>query len=186
MDPKTTTNLDPKLKDMYDRVMNTAIPPPVSPSPIQDGGPVVPPPPPGGITSSFPASDQTQLPAQPIPPSLNETPLNQASQDQQQNSNPFLTPTPSTPPAPVAPTPLQPETQPSTPIQSEPTTEMQAAIPIPVVPKPISAAIIGGSAKSKNMKLFPVLLALGVIIFFAIYAVFWVKFFNLSVPFLPF
>lgn len=146
MDPNATTNLDPKLKDMYNRVMSTPVPPPVTPVPS------TPPPPP-------PAPTQPAAPVTPPPP---ETPM----------------PTQATP---------QPEAQPSTPIQSGPTTEMQATIPIPVTPKPVSAAIVGGgSAKSKNMKLIPILLGFGAIIFFGIYTVFWVKFFNLSVPFLPF
>ncbi len=120
MDPKTTSNLDPKLKDMYNRVMSTPVPPPAAPT---------------------------------------------------------------TPPQPEMPALAAPE--PQTP-QPSPTTEIHAAMPLPAAPKPVSAAIIGGGTKSKNTKLLPVLLAIVGIIFLGVYTVFWVKFFNLSVPFLPF
>ena len=136
MDPNATTNLDPKLKDMYNRVMSTPVPPPQTPPPAP----------------SIPA------PAMPTQPEI---------------------PTPTAPPPPTP----QP---PPTPIQSEPTTEMHAAIPLPAAPKPVSAAIIGGATKSKKMGIFPVIIALAGIIFLGVYTVFWVKFFNLSVPFLPF
>lgn len=150
MDPNTTNNLDPKLKDMYNRVMSTPVPPPVTPTPSAPTPPLTPDP----VTSP-----------NPTPPQMpNPLPQPEAA-------------------APTPPPPIQPQPENQTP----PTTEMHSTMPIPVSPKPISAAIVGGgTAKSKNMKFFPVLLAFGAIIFFGVYTVFWVKFFNLSVPFLPF
>lgn len=156
MDPNANTNLDPKLKDMYNKVMSTPVPPPVTaPSTA------TPPPAPEPITPSNPTTPQTSIPSAPTTPP--ETP---------------------TPPPPI-PQP-QPEAQPSTPIQSGPTTEMHASIPMPVAPKPVSAAIIGGATKNKKMNIIPVLLAFVGIIFLGVYTVFWIKFFNLNVPFLPF
>ncbi len=140
MDPNTT-NLDPKLKEMYNRVMSTPVPP-VSPA--------------GG------------------PPPASSTP------------DPIPTPMPSMPPAPEAPVPPPAQTTPAPVMETPPTTEMHSAIPMPVAPKPISAAIVGGAGKKKGGGIFPVILVLGGIIFLAVYTVFWIKFFNLKVPFLPF
>lgn len=149
MDPKTTTSLDPKLKDMYNRVMNTPIPPPVSPSPIQ-GDPADP---------TIPPQPETNVsPSAPVPPLQPEVPM----------------PTPVTQPEP-------------TPIESGQTTEVHATMPLPQQPpRPVSAVVVGGSQSHGGKSFLPILLGFGAIIFFAVYAIFWVKFFNLSVPFLPF
>lgn len=165
MDPNTA-NLDPKLKEMYDKVMST----PVSPV----GGP-----PPFGGTP----------PPAPMQPAHNAFGIADAGGQPNQ--------TPPQMPAPAAPIPSQPQEPmptppapmpeyPQAPIQSEPTTQMHAAIPMPVAPKPVSAAIVGGSTKKKGGSIFSIILALGGIIFLGVYSVFWIKFFNLKVPFLPF
>lgn len=102
--------MDPKLKEAYDRVMATAVPPP----------------------------------SQPIPPQ------------------------PQTPPPPVTP--------------------IHATMPIATHPQAASATIVGAMPKkrAKGVNIFPILFAVGGIVFFVVYTIFWLKFFNLSVPFLPF
>lgn len=146
MDPNANTNLDPKLKDMYNKVMSTPVPPPVTAP-----NATTPPPAPDPITPQTPT---TPPPSAPIPQP--EVPITTQA------------------------APLQP------PVETPPTTEMHASIPMPAAPKPVSAAIIGGSTKNKKMNIIPVLLAFVGIIFLGVYTVFWIKFFNLSVPFLPF
>ncbi|MBI2465402.1 hypothetical protein HYV64_04635 [Candidatus Shapirobacteria bacterium] len=135
MDPNANPTIDPKLKEAYDRVMSTSVPPPAPASPPT---PLTPPPP------------------QPTPP----------------------------PAGPVVPTPPQSPT----PIQSEPTTTVHATIPITAAKPTGSAVIVGATSKqhAKSDSLFPLLFTIGGLVFFAVYTVFWIKFFNLSVPFLPF
>lgn len=162
MDPNAA-NLDPKLKEMYNRVMNT----PVAPPPT--GG--MPPP---------PAPDPMQQPTPTSPTSPNSSDPTAG----QQNPTPQM-PVPSDPVAPPPPQPQEP-TPPTSIPETPATTQMHAAIPMTTAPKPISAAIVGGSAKKKGMSIFPVILALGGIIFLVVYSVFWIKFFNLKIPFLPF
>ena len=99
---KTTPQLDPKLREAYDRVMGTVVtpPPPANPEPV----------------SIPPVQPVMQQPAQTVN------------------------------------------------VQS-PTTEKAAQI-------------------KKKRKVSPLIIVLGVIIFLAVYAVVWVKYFGLTVPFL--
>lgn len=114
MDPKTTTTLDPKLKETYERVMQTNISP-ASPT----GGPV--------------SSNGSTTPIQASGPAIFQTP------------------------------PLQ---HPAT----KATTTFVAVAP----------------AHQSLRRLLPVLLFLGAVTFFVFYSLFWINFFGLSVPFLPF
>lgn len=147
MDPKTAPNLDPKLQEAYNRVMNTTVPqPPAAPQPQT--------PPPLPITPP----QVSTIPTPPSPPP----------------------PPPSTPTIPQA-NPIQP------PITDQPqTTVMHATIPLTTT-KPSSSAPILAASKSggKGLSILPFII-IGGIIFLAVYTVFWIKFFKLSIPFLPF
>lgn len=137
MDPNANPTIDPKLKETYDRVMNTQVPPAADPqSQTVTPPPFTPPPPPQS--------------------------------------------TPSQQPDPAVLSPQQ-----TTPIQSEPTTTVQATMPIAIKPAG-SAVIVGASPKKSGGKLFALLFALGGLILLGVYTVFWIKFFNLKVSFLPF
>lgn len=108
MDPKKATNLDPKLKETYERIMNTHV---------------------------------------------------------------VATPAPQTP---VNPTTTQPVQAPQQPVAS-PQPQPQSANAAPLVTAP--------PKKTSNLML--VIYILAGVLFFIIYALFWIKFFNLSIP-LPF
>lgn len=126
MDPKKTAQLDPKLKEAYDRVMGT-------------------------VTSQVPSPQV----AKPPPPPASE-PLSQ---------------NPSMPPAPP-PSSLQPKRADSPPVKVGTT-----FVAIPNKNNPPA----GGSKTS----VFGVLLIILILIFILGYAFFWIKFFNVSLPFLP-
>lgn len=121
---KTTTQLDPKLKEAYDRVMGTVITPsPKSPNQSQQ-------------STSLPEHSE---PVQSAPP-----------------------------PLPIQPTLEHPAA--ATPVMA--TVTAQA----PIVQK--------GVAVKKKKRVSPLIIGLLVIVFLAVYAVVWVKYFGLKVPFL--
>ena len=116
---KTVPQLDPKLKEAYDRVMGTVVTP-TSPAQTQAAPP--------------PAHSE---PVQPVsPPSAQPTPEH---------------------------LPEHPAT--ATTMVPSPTAEKAAVV-------------------KKKRKVSPLIIGLGVIVFLAIYAVVWIKYFGLSVPFL--
>ena len=84
---------------------------------------------------------------------------------------------PTTPPT----TPLSPPPLPTlTPIGGSTKTSTTTVI------KPgAQAAPVGMIAKNGSGGVSPVILAVAAVIFFLVYALFWVKFFNFPVPFLP-
>ena len=97
-------------------------------------------------------------------------------------------------PSPASPPPLQPQAEPASPstspIQGGPvSTQTIDPQPLPssapiASAKPASAFV--AVATKPKTKILPVLFVVGGLIFFVVYAVFWVKFFNLKLPFLPF
>lgn len=127
MDPKKTQTLDPKLKEIYERVMGT----PTSPSTTA----------PQGALTAPPPLPQTQG-------------------------------VPSTPQQPLKSTPTEPLAQ----------REQN-----PEAPTQLYTATTGGFvAKEKSgSSLTNILLVTTAIVFFTIYALFWLRYFNLSLPFLP-
>ena len=122
---KTVSQLDPKLKEAYDRVMGTVVTPPAN---------------------AAQAIPTTPPPAAPLTPSL--------------------FPMPSTTATPVKPSPIStiPDYQKA---QSPTSAPMQA---------------ITAAKKKSGSKALIIMLA--VIIFLIIYAIVWIKMFNLKVPFL--
>lgn len=135
MDSKNYTNLDPKLREAYERVMNTTISPANAPSQQPTVAP-----------SPRPLPSQTS-PQIPKPAAVNETPV--------------MLPMPSA----------------SLPTNS-PVIQKQ--------PPSTVANIVTTSMPQHNSGILPIVIILGAIIFFAVYAVFWLKFFQIQLPFLPF
>lgn len=126
MDPKMPSNLDPKLKEAYERVMGTTIPKPSAP-PTPTATP---------MPNPIPGSSQA-LPAQPRPEM----------------------------PSPVPPSPQSSETM------------------VKVSPTP--TAFVAKPQKAKSGGISPTIIFLGLFVFFVVYSLFWLKFFNVSIPFLP-
>ena len=91
------------------------------------------------------------------------------------------------PPADSQPPPPQPSTQPP------PQPTITQVMPTVTPPRREPATIhIGGvpashaSTTEKKSKILPVLYITGGIIFLLVYTIFWLKFFNIPTPFLPF
>lgn len=138
MDPSTLSNLDPKLKETYEKVMGT--------STVQAGQDQTPP----------PTADGMQAEAQPAP---NTSPANPNPGDGL--SAPVQGPLTEDPP--------QME-QPQTVTINQP------------LPNPMSSNIIAPKS-SGHGGLLKVFYVLGGTVFFVIYIFFWMKIFNLSLPF---
>lgn len=147
MDPQKLAQLDPKLREAYQRVMGTPIPPMPTPQPKPE--PAQPP-----VSEPHPAPSIPKPIAEPEP-------------------QPAINPQPQT-------IPTQPASnfvQMSSEVASTPAT----ASPNFTVPAPQTQTIV---LKKKNGML-PVLFVIVALIFIAIYTLFWVKIFNLRLPFLP-
>lgn len=95
-------------------------------------------------------------------------------------------------PTPVAPQPtIQNQTIQSQPTQPQPMPQpVQQARPQPIAqPQPVQAQPIQKQQEQtlkKKIKILPVFIILGGIIFLLGYVLFWTKIFNLKLPFLPF
>lgn len=234
MDPKSfPQNLDPKLKEAYDRVMGFAAKPaqtqPASQTPVASDSVVV-------------TADTAGLQSEPKTPAPTFADKTGAQSEHMQSTSPQTTVTPpeattypkpqqpmqqyETPPAgPARPVPYQTGSFPNNPIISGPQTplgsEMQSIkrpiayqpvteepqyppVSQPISPSPItelspssdSAGMQGPSAsvpqtvthpqEKKSPLLTIVIIVLG-IIFLLIYAFFWIRFFDVALPFdLPF
>lgn len=207
MDPKNTSALDPKLKEIYDRVMGTNLPPtpqapqslkpevspavaptqqsntPVKPtvSAFQTLAPQTPPIP---QPPKF-ASPQviTPVPPPPASPSIMNKPVTTGPMPQL-----GFPQTPSQPPKPIVP----PTPQPLQPVQQRPSippplNQMAAPMMPPQmgtmpVNKPLSAPSMG--IKQKKGVPFVVWLS-GAFVFILIWTFSWIKVFNYKLPFLP-
>lgn len=139
MDPKNIPqNLDPKLKEVYERVMGTPV---------------------GGTSSQPPPTPPNGAPKQPLPPQTQPKPAG---------------------PLPPPPSPIPPPPLPQTSVP-------QNSKPFPVVNLPAAAPKqeAAASVPQKKSHLTIVIFAIVGLVFFAVYALFWMRFFNLPVPFLP-
>lgn len=161
MDPQKLSQLDPKLRDAYQRVMGTVIPEPQSaPAPTQTPPPAVPNPTPAPQINPQP---------EPIPsPAINE-------------------PAPSISEPPTEQSVINPQPQAANFIQmnSEIPTAPAAAAPIASTPNftaPIQTQTI--AVKKKNNILTPILFGIATLVFIAIYTLFWTKIFNFKLPFI--
>ena len=139
MDPQKLSQLDPKLREAYERVMGTTIPAP-------------------------------QAPAQaPVPPA----PVAPTPQPQPQPLQPPFSPQPQ----------VVPEAVPAQPASNfvQMNSEIRTAAPN-IAPQAQAQTMV----LKKKSGIMPVLFVFVGIIFIVIYALFWTKFFNLKLPFLPF
>ncbi|MDO8460918.1 MAG: hypothetical protein Q7S38_00585 [bacterium] len=146
MDPKTLPNLDPKLREVYERVMKTPITPPSPTSNIQ-------PPPPAS-------------PSLGGPPPTPQPPVSVPA-----NNEPSPVPSAKPPVAQLSPTPQNT-------FHSTQVFNPDTAVP----PSTTSPSTDTAAPKSKG-KISPVVLVLVGVVFFAIYAVVWISFFKVSLPF---
>lgn len=138
MDPKTMPNLDPKLKEVYERVMKTQTQPPPQPPPS--------PPPP---------TPQPQAqPPPPVPPAV--------------NNEPSPAPSAKPPAAELSPTPQN--------------TFHSTQVFNPDAPSSTTSPSTDAAAPKSKGKISPVVLVLTGVVFFVIYAIVWMKIFNLSLP----
>ena len=167
MDPQKLSQLDPKLREAYQRVMGTSIPtPPPMPDPtpapapqpepstiptppVQPPTPVPQPPPTGGPTPESSMPEPPVFEPQPAIPQPESIPTPQASNFVQMNSE--------VPAAPAANTPNF-----SAPVQTQ------------------TVAI-----EKKSGVMIPILFGIAGLVFIAIYTLFWTKIFNFKLPFLP-
>lgn len=150
MDPKTA-NLDPKLKEAYERIMGTAVP-----APLQK------------------ANQQTQN--NPAAKPIESTPL-QAPKLQVQEVAPEPLNMPMTEPPPLLST--QPEVPLNEMVQSPQSPALNTAKKPFSEPLPPPADILNNDSPKKKSKIMPIFLTLGGLIFFVLYGVIWAKVFNL-------
>jgi uncharacterized membrane protein len=157
MDPQKLSNLDPKLRDAYQRVMGTTIPDPQTPA-------------------STPVQAPTQPTDQPTIPTTDPTP---APQPQPEPAIPQM-PTPEPQSIPTSqPDPTQPASN---------FTQMNSEIAAPTVGASNFASPAfqtQSMAIKKKSKIMPILFVFLGLIFLVIYTLFWTKFFNFKLPFLP-
>lgn len=165
MDPKTQlSGLDPKLKEAYERVMGTTIPP--APPPVSP-----PPAPPQEPAASMPTV-QTE-PSSPPPLPSNEPPKEPVSppiQEPVQEPTPPPPAAPPQPPEPAAPPLQEPELPPTPPVQP-PVAQNE---PTGFVANAAKKGKLGGSKISPS-----ILMAVGVALL-VLYVFFWIRVFNLS------
>lgn len=155
MDPKNQlSGLDPKLKEAYERVMGTTIPP-ASPPPA----------PPQEPATSLPTSQTEPLPS----------PANQTSEPAPAQPPPVQEPSQEPPPQPEPPPvpPAQPSIAPAEPVPSP----VQSVQPTGFVANASKKEKLVGLKLSR-----PILMAVGAALL-VLYIFFWMRVFNLSFPF---
>lgn len=188
MDPQKLSQLDPKLREAYQRVMGTTIPePPATPSQTQTSIP----PNPDAASNPQPQPQLTPppvnepvptIPTQPTPPSTPES-------EPASPTPPITEPQPTINPQPQSipnPSPQSIPTQPNTSfvqMNSEIPTA-QTANPQNFIAPPAQAQVM--ALKKKN-KITPILFGFLGLIFLVIYTIFWAKILNFKLPFpIPF
>lgn len=187
MDPQKLSQLDPKLREAYQRVMGTPIPAPQA-QPIQAQTPPPPPPMPDPTPIPTPIPEPTPTPTPPIeePPTAPEPAIAPPA------SEPQSIPTPE--PAIPEPQPAIPQPQPLTPEPAIPTPPAQAnnfmqmnsevaAAPSQNFAAPALQAQTIALKKKNGM--MPVLFGIVGLVFIVVYTLFWTKIFNFKLPFLP-
>jgi hypothetical protein len=157
MDTQKMSQLDPKLRDAYERVMGIAIPKPqTTPSQIKTPSPA------SGSTAPVSATIQS-----PQPQSQPES--NAASSTSEPQS-----------------TPLAPQSQSIPEQQASNFVRMNSEAPTSTSNSAtLSPQIQTISLKKKNGILTPILFGIVALVFLVIYTLFWTKIFNFKLPFLP-
>lgn len=161
MDPQKLSQLDPKLREAYQRVMGTSIPQPQV-APIQTQTPPPPPPMPDPIPMPQPLPTPEPVPS-PIP-TIEEPPA-------------IPTPEPAMPEPVSEPQPAIPQ-QP--PIVASNFVQMNSEVAATPMPQAQTMTV-----RKKQGMMTPVLFGIVGLVFIAIYTLFWTKIFNFQLPFLP-
>ncbi len=166
MDPQKLSQLDPKLREAYQRVMGTSIPQPQV-APIQAQ---TPPPPP------MPTPDPTPNPAPEPEPIPNEAPAKKEDPTPSIQEPSVTQPEISPPPEPTASNFVQMNSE----VAAAPVTTETSS---PNFSAPIATPTQTIAVKKKN-SMMPILILIGGLILLIGYAYFWIKIFNLKIPFL--
>lgn len=200
MDPQKLSSLDPKLRDAYQRVMGTVIPKPQSPPEVQTtppsaSEPSIPEPtttPPQSKSESTPTPTPTPEPI----PTPNIEPVAEPQTPPAVKPEPFFKEPPVSEPVAAEPQPTipQPETapipQPANPTQptsnfTQMNSEVSAA---PTPTQNFTAPVLQTQTavlKKKGNILMPIMIAITMLVFVVVYALFWARIFNFKLPFLP-
>lgn len=150
--------LDPKMKAIYDQVMGTVVAPPSIPAPATATS----------IASPSPVSANTQVIGTNAPtPAVAPRPTLVTEQTQQ----------------------LGPAIQMDKGLYGTLNNSTSEVKPSATINKVTNYTAVAPNqttdAKKGKSPFLPILLTLSGLIFFVVYTVFWIKFFNLSIPFLP-
>lgn len=178
MDPQKLSQLDPKLRDAYQRVMGTVIPEPQVKSDLTQA----PPPSPTSIPDPTP---QPQPQPEPEPASI-PTPQPKPIPTPVAEPEPFFKPQPVSEPSPA----INPQSEPP-PASNfvRMNSEIPAAAPSAPTPPPIQNFAAPApqaqtiALKKKSGMMMPVLFGIVGLVFIAIYTLFWTKIFNFKLPF---
>lgn len=176
MDPQKLSQLDPKLRDAYQRVMGTAVPKPQTAF-SQTKTPQDP--------ISAPQI-QSQPKAEPITPPTS-APVMKPKEPDVISPNSFSESQPTVNPYPPIPN-QEAITPPQPPTQNPDSIQMNSEVPTApatnssnfTTPIQNQTAVI---KKKKNL-LMPILIGIVILVFIVIYTLFWTKIFNLDLPFL--
>ncbi len=199
MDPQKLSQLDPKLREAYQRVMGTVIPEPQAKSDLAQAAPAAQAQTPLPADSAFVATSakeaasakvgtlvpapQPQPEPEPIPAEPTPTPIPEPQ--------PTINPQPEAPPA------GEPMPQPAIPPQQasnfvKMNSEVPATSPVPtpnfITPAAFDAAPIQTqtiAVKKKNNILMLTMIGITILVFIVVYSLFWAKIFNFKLPFLP-
>ena len=204
MQPKTPSDLDPKLKATYERIMGTSVPSPTPAAPVSSSpAPASPPTTPPSSSSPAgppqqPAPNQTPDTATPAQTaSLNtQPPVPPIGSPLQQTPRPTASPFPEQTPPPESSSPLtrtdtfQPPISeifspvPDSEISGQPAQIFKASNPFSQTETPPDSTLLDenknqNAEPKKRGKAVPVFIFLGVVLFFVVYTVVWAKVFGL-------
>lgn len=176
MDPQKLSQLDPKLREAYQRVMGTPTQAqnPIPTPPIPDPTPVPTPIPQPTPTPTPPMEEPTSPIQPPPPPTMPEPP------------QPAIQPEPVSEPQPAIPQP-EPAIPPTPPAQANNFVEMNSGVAAAPaqnfsMPAPQAQTV---ALKKKSGIMMPILFGIVGLVFIVIYIFFWTKIFNFKLPFLP-
>jgi hypothetical protein len=178
MDPKTLANLDPKLRETYEKVMGTSTTP--SPQAATPGN-STPTPKPSSLIPGLIKPKTQPAPTPPIP-----SPVSSPLPNIPAPANPFIAPNNST--VVTAPSPVQTSdfaTLQATPTGAPlPTPQVQNAQPRNLTqPLPSPASINKAAPSTHSSPIIRTLYIIASIVFFAVYIIFWLKILKYPLPF---
>lgn len=179
MDPKTLAGLDPKLRETYEKVMGAAASaqnpsaPAAPPSAIISNTPIPPPVMPQNPAESKPADNPTASPVPAMPAEQKTADVLSSSLE----SNPVLSAQP------VQPADMS-DLQPSLSGSPLPASESAAILNKPLQPLPSPASVNHQAAQTGGSSgIMKIVYIIAGVVFFIVYAIFWMKIFNFPLPF---